>query len=81
MAEKHIGRLVVRESGLHEHKSSKDRILEEDLVPTLLSPYVLPANLARVLHSKLGTHSQLVHKQRSLGNNTGTLYCEGTVVL
>jgi hypothetical protein len=31
-------------------KVQGDGILEEDLVPTLPSPHILPANLARVLH-------------------------------
>jgi hypothetical protein len=31
-------------------KIQGDRILEEDLVPTLPPPYILSANLARVLH-------------------------------
>jgi hypothetical protein len=45
-------------------KVQGDRNLEEDLALTLPSLYILPANLARVLHP---SYSQLVHKQRSLG--------------
>jgi hypothetical protein len=52
-------------------KVQVDRNLEEDLVPTLTSLYILPANLARVLHP---SYSQLVHKQRSLGLHFCALY-------
>jgi hypothetical protein len=31
-------------------KFQGDRILEEDLVPTLPSPFILPASRSRVLH-------------------------------
>jgi hypothetical protein len=33
-------------------KVQGDRIVEEDLVPTLPPPYILPANLARVLNTR-----------------------------
>jgi nitrogen fixation-related uncharacterized protein len=36
--------------GYMSTKVRGDKILEEDLVPTLPPPYILPANLARVLH-------------------------------
>jgi hypothetical protein len=54
-----------------------DRILEEDLVPTLPPPIHTSRQSCQGLEHKLSTHSQLVHKQRALG----ALYCKGTGIL